>query len=220
MAINLTNKDKKSSFPEGKVERVAFFGFADSLRTDAEYTFAYEVAKLCAESGYTVVDGGGPGVMEAASRGAKDGNGKTIGVTFYPRNALNFEGKSTTNVLDEEIVTKNYLERTLRLLEYGQVYMIFNGGTGTISEFAMAWGMARLYFGHHKPLILCGKHWYEIVATFIRNMRIREDELNVFNIVDSPKEALRELKSLDDEIQRTKSEWHDDVDENEKPFVL
>jgi predicted Rossmann-fold nucleotide-binding protein len=98
--------------------------------------------------------------------------------------------------------------------------MIFNGGTGTISEFAMAWGMARLYFGHHKPLILCGKHWYEIVATFIRNMRIREDELNVFNIVDSPKEALRELKSLDDEIQRTKSEWHDDVDENEKPFVL
>jgi mRNA-degrading endonuclease RelE of RelBE toxin-antitoxin system len=51
-------------------------------------------------------------------------------------------------------------------------------------------------------------------------MRIREDELNVFNIVDSPKEALRELKSLDDEIQRTKSEWHDDVDENEKPFVL
>jgi uncharacterized protein (TIGR00725 family) len=220
MAINLTNKDKKSSFPEGKVERVAFFGFADSLRTDPEYTFAYEVAKLCAESGYTVVDGGGPGVMEAASRGAKDGNGKTIGVTFYPRNALNFEGKSTTNVLDEEIVTKNYLERTLRLLEYGQVYMIFNGGTGTISEFAMAWGMARLYFGHHKPLILCGKHWYEIVATFIRNMRIREDELNVFNIVDSPKEALRELKSLDDEIQRTKSEWHDDVDENEKPFVL
>ncbi|MDQ3239354.1 MAG: hypothetical protein M3P33_02410, partial [bacterium] len=100
MAIQLTDNEKKAHFPDWKVERVAFFGFADSLRNDEEYKFAYKTAKLCALEGYTVVDGGGPGVMEASSRGAKDGNGKTIGVTFYPKNALNFEGKSTTNVLD------------------------------------------------------------------------------------------------------------------------
>jgi uncharacterized protein (TIGR00725 family) len=219
MAIKLSPKEKKAEFPSGKIERVAFFGFADSLRHDAEYSFAFDTAKLCAENGYTVVDGGGPGVMEAASRGAKEAGGKTIGVTFYPHNALNFEGKSTTNILDEEIVTKNYLERTLRLLEYGQVYMIFNGGTGTISEFAMAWGMARLYFGHHKPLILCGRHWYEIVAAFVRNMRIRDEELNVFTIVDSPAEAIRELKSLDTELQNSHKDG-EEIDENEKPFVL
>ncbi|MDQ3099696.1 MAG: LOG family protein [bacterium] len=220
MAIKITNQAKKKSFPSAKVERVAFFGFADSTRNDAEYKLAFETAKLVAEAGYTVVDGGGPGVMEAASRGAKAGNGRTIGVTFYPQNAVNFEGKATTNILDEEIITKNYLERTLRLLEYGQVYMIFNGGTGTISEFAMAWGMARLYFGHHKPLILCGKQWYEIIAAFTRNMKIRDEELNVFSIVDSPAEALSELKAFDLDLAGTRLDWDRDIDENEKPFVL
>lgn len=220
MSIKITNQAKKNTFPKAKIERVAFFGFADSTRSDPEYKLAYETARIVAESGYTVVDGGGPGVMEAASRGAKAVGGRTIGVTFYPQNALNFEGKATTNVLDEEIITKNYLERTLRLLEYGQVYMIFNGGTGTLSEFAMAWGMARLYFGHHKPLILCGKHWYEIIAAFTRNMKIRDEELNVFSIVDSPQEALSELKAFDMDLAGTRLEWDRDVDEHEKPFVL
>jgi len=218
MAINLTAKNKKQVFPQGKIERVAFFGYADSLPTDPEYKMAYEVAKLCAEAGFTVVDGGGPGVMGAASSGAKAGGGKTIGVTFYPTNAVNFEGKSTSNILDEEIVTKNYLERTLRLLEYGQVYMIFNGGTGTISEFGMAWAMARLYFGHHKPLVLCGKQWYDVIATLVRNFRIREEELNVFNIVDSPEEALRELHSLNRELAERVESF--EISDDERPFVL
>jgi predicted Rossmann-fold nucleotide-binding protein len=167
-----------------------------------------------------VVNGGGPGIMEAASRGGKAGGGNVIGVTFYPKNAQNFEGKSTTNVMDEEIVTKNYLERTLRLLEYGQIYMIFNGGTGTISELGMAWGMARLYFGHHKPLILCGKHWYEIIGSLVRNMRLREEELNVFSIVDSPQEAMRELLALDRDITETREQWMHEINEDERPFVI
>jgi uncharacterized protein (TIGR00725 family) len=220
MSIVLTDKDKQEVFPHRKIERVAFFGFADSVPNDPEYKFAYNVAKLCAESGYVVVDGGGPGVMGAASRGAKDGGGKTIGVTFYPKNATNFEGKSTANVMDEEIVTKNYLERTLRLLEYGQVYMIFMGATGTLSEFGMAWAMARLYYGRHKPLILCGKQWYDIIAAITRNMRIREDELNVFSIVDSPQEAMRELQALDRELQATPVDEKFIVNDDEKPFVL
>jgi len=51
----------------------------------------------------------------------------------------------------------NYVERTLKLLELGEIYVIFNGGTGTISEFGMAWGLARLYFGNHKPMVLFGQ---------------------------------------------------------------
>jgi uncharacterized protein (TIGR00725 family) len=218
MSIKLTPQTKKKVFPQGKIERVAFFGFADSLPTDPEYKLAYETAKLCAANGYTVVDGGGPGVMGAASSGAKSVGGKTIGVTFYPSGATNFEGKSTSNVLDEEIVTKNYLERTMRLLEYGQVYMIFNGGTGTISEFGMAWAMARLYFGHHKPLILCGKQWYEIIAAFTRNLRIRDEELNVFTIVDSAEEALRELESLNVDLANRTDDF--EINDDERPFVL
>ncbi len=220
MAIQLAQLDTKKVFPHRKVERVAFFGFADSTKEDPEYKFAFDTAKLVAENKYIVVDGGGPGVMGAASSGAKAGGGRTIGVTFYPKNASNFEGKSTANVMDEEIVTKNYLERTLRLLEYGQVYMIFLGATGTLSEFGMAWAMARLYYGHHKPLILCGKQWYDIIAAITRSMRIRDEELNVFTIVDSPQEALRELRAIDEELQNKPVDDSFVVNDDEKPFIL
>ena len=220
MALQLSQHTKQRVFPHKTIERVAFFGYADSKPDDVEYRFAYDVAKLCAENDFVVVDGGGPGVMEAASRGAKSANGKTIGVTFYPTGAKNFEGRAASNVLDEEIVTKNYLERTLRLLEFGQVYMIFNGGTGTLSEFAMAWGMARLYLGHHKPLVLCGKHWYEIVASLTHNMRIRDEEMGVFSVVDTPQEAMRELLGLQEELKRTPYDPHYEIADDEKPFIL
>ena len=88
------------------------------------------------------------------------------------------------------IVVENYLERTLKLLELGHIFVIFNGGTGTISEFGMAWGLARLYFGHHKPLILYGDFWQEIIFAFTKGMYIRSEERNVFKIVNKPQSAL------------------------------
>jgi len=90
----------------------------------------------------------------------------------------------------------NYVERTVRLLEEGDIYIFFNGGTGTVSEFGMAWGLARLYFGHHKPLILFGEFWHEILEAFGRNMLIRPEEIRVYRIVTTPEEVLEEIKKL------------------------
>lgn len=183
------------------IDRVAIFGFADAKENEHLYIEVVSVAKLLAENGYVVVDGGGPGVMRAASTGAKKGGGKVIGVTFYPRDAMDFEGKDPLNVVDEEIITHNYVERTLRLMERGQVYVIFNGGTGTISEFGMAWGLARLYFGHHKPLILYGDFWHDIIAVFKKNMKIRSEELRVFKIVNDPQAVLEAITEFGKEIK-------------------
>ena len=71
-----------------------------------------------------------------------------------------------------------------------QVFIIFNGGTGTISEFGMAWGLARLHFGHHKPLVLYGDFWQEIIFAFTRGMYIRSEERLVFKIVNNPQDTL------------------------------
>lgn len=177
---------------------LTFLGFSESLETDPEYRAAYETAKLLVAHGYTVVNGGGPGVMQASSLGAKAGGGRTIGVTFYPKEITNFEGRVMTNPLDEEVITKNYLERTLKLLALGHMYIFFNGGTGTISEFGMAWGLAKLYFGHHKPLILYGDFWQDIIDTFRVNMRLRPEELEVFKIVNSPEKALAAIKHFEE----------------------
>lgn len=184
------------------IEQIAIFGFADTKEDEKLYQEAFAVAKALAEAGYTVVDGGGPGVMRAATEGAKSAGGKVVGITFYPEDEMNYEGRDPQNNFDEEIKTGNFVERTLALMHEGQVYVIFNGGTGTISEFGMAWGLARLYFGHHKPLILYGKFWQNIIAAFKENMMLRPEELEVYKIVDSPQEVLEAIKQFEEELER------------------
>ena len=184
------------------IERVTFFGYADAKEADDPFKAAFDVAKLCAKRGYTIVNGGGPGVMKASTLGAKSVGGRAIGITFYPKDIPVFEGRDESNKVDELIVCKNYLERTLKLLEVGQIHVIFNGGTGTISEFGMAWGLARLYFGHHKPLILYGDFWQEIIFAFTKSMYIRPEERQVFKIVDKPEEALLAIEDFEQKVSR------------------
>ena len=183
-----------------KISNVAFLGYADSKNEDQEYKDAAETAKLLAKNGYTIVNGGGPGVMRAATEGAHAGGGKAIGVTYYPESReTNFEGRDPENKFDEEIITDTYVERTLRIMSMADVYLIFNGGTGTISEFGMAWGLARIHFGHHRPLILFGDFWHEIIEAIGKNMHLRPEELKLYHIVTTPQEALIKVKSLEGE---------------------
>lgn len=184
------------------IQNVAIFGYANTLKGERLFNDAFQVSKVLAQAGYTIVDGGGPGVMLAASLGAKEAGGKVIGVTLYPKDLPNFEGRDEKNLLDVEIKTDSYVERTLTLMKEGQVYVIFQGGTGTISEFGMAWGLARLYFGHHKPLILYGKPWLKIIQAFKANMLLRPEELKVFKVVDSPEDVLKAIIEFEAEIDR------------------
>jgi uncharacterized protein (TIGR00730 family) len=177
---------------------VTVFGWSESRPGDAVYEAAREVARELARHGLTVVSGGFGGEMEAAAKGAKEGGGRTIGVTFYPMLATEFEaGKGASSYLDREIKTGTYLERTLKLIALGDAFICFNGGTGTISEWGMAWGLARIYYGHHKPLIMFGDFWEDIIDVIERNMHIRPEEEKVYQIVDSPDGALSALRDFD-----------------------
>lgn len=184
-----------------KIEKVTFLGYADAKEADDPFKAAFEVAKLCAKAGYTIVNGGGPGIMKASTLGAKSVGGKAIGVTFYPKDIPIFEGRDESNKVDQLIVCANYVERTLKLLAIGQIHIIFNGGTGTISEFGMAWGLAHLYFGHHKPLILYGDFWQEIIFAFTKGMYIRPEERQVFKIVNQPQQALDAISEFQKMIE-------------------
>lgn len=184
------------------IEQVAIFGSSHDIGISRLIKEVTEVTKELAEAGYTVVNGGGPGVMRASTIGAKLGGGKVIGVTFQAEKDMHYEGRDLENKFDIEIKTKNYLERTLTLLREGQVYVIFNGGTGTISEFGMAWGLAKLYFGHHKPLILYGKFWKNIIAAFKENMMLTKEEQEVYKIVDTPEGVLEAIVKFEEELDR------------------
>jgi uncharacterized protein (TIGR00730 family) len=198
-----------------KIKNIAYFGFANAEVDDPLYKEAYELTKYLCSQGFNAINGGGPGVMKAVSEGARDAGRPAVGVTFYPQDMANFEGKDKNNPMGEEIVTKNYLERTLKLLELGDIYLVFKGGTGTVSEFGMAWGLARLYFGHHKPLILYGEFWNNIIKAFVENMRMRPDDLKVYKVVNTPQEALEAIKDFEGALFRK-----EDIHKEEKAFQL
>lgn len=181
-----------------KIQNVGIFGGADTSANSHLFKDVKEVAKTLVKSGYRIVNGGGPGVMLAATEGAeKEGiNGNTLGVLLDIKDAPGFEGKYTKNETDWSIRTTNYLDRMKGLINNSDCFVIFNGGTGTLSEFATTWCMARLYYGQHKPLILYGDFWHEIIDVVVNNMMVRGTELKVFKIVNSPKEVMNAIKEF------------------------
>lgn len=184
------------------IKNIAFFGSSDVKKDARLYNEVFKTAKLLTEKGYVIVNGGGPGVMDASTQGAKSVNGETLAITFYPKEAPGFEGRYPKNITDKEVNTGNYIERTFKLLEHGDIYIIFKGGTGTFSEFSMAWCLARLYYGVHKPFILYGDFWKKIISIFKKHMYIRGEEEKVYKIVNKPEKVLTAIKEFEKELKQ------------------
>lgn len=190
---------KKNQF----VHKLAFFGYASTEPGEELYDQAFAAARHMAKLGYVIVDGGGPGVMAAATLGAEEVGGQTEVVTFYPQDAPGFEGKYMGNIADKEIVTDNYIERMYTLMAESDFYVIFNGGTGTLSEFATAWVLARLYQGHHKGFVLYGDFWRPIVKVLTENMMIRPNATDLFEIVTKPEEIQAAIEKFEQQMAGT-----------------
>jgi uncharacterized protein (TIGR00725 family) len=200
------------------IKNIGFFGDANIPITDPAYKNAFNVAKILGRDGYTIVDGGGPGVMDAATKGAEEGGGDTLTVTFFPENAPGFEGKYLGNIPDKEIVTTNYIQRMFKLLEHADMFVIFKGGSGTISEFGTAWVLAKLYYGHHKPFLLFGDFWKDIIDAIKKGMNIDEKEMSVFKIITKEEEVLPAIRAIEEDLMKVK---HDHLkSDKERAFHL
>jgi uncharacterized protein (TIGR00725 family) len=179
-----------------KINKVAIFGDGMAKNSDEHYRLAFETAKLLAENGYVIVNGGGPGVMEAATLGAKEAGGKVEVVVLDPKNnPNNYEGTGKENMqaADEIHVTENYQERMGKLIDIADAYVIFKGGSGTLSEVGLVWEMAKFEYGHQEPLIFVGKEWEAVVKSIIDNMGFENIEKRVVTTVDSPEEVIGAL---------------------------
>lgn len=185
------------------IKSIAFFGDSAIAADNPTYLDAFELAKALAEKGFTIVNGGGPGVMDAATKGAEAGKGESVAVTFSPKEATGFEGRYVGNIVDKEIHTSNYIERMFKLMEHADMFVIFKGGTGTISEFGTAWVLAKLYYGHHKPFILYGTFWHPIINALRDNLNIDDKELGVFKIVTDRGDVLPTIERFEHELRQT-----------------
>lgn len=181
-----------------KIAKIAFFGDAEATKNSSHYKLAWETARILAKAGYTIINGGGPGVMLAATLGAESVEGKTEVVVIDGRINMgeNFEGQYKKNIskVDKKLVENNYPDRLNRLLEEADAYVIFNGGTGTISEIGMAWSRSKFDFGNHKPLIFVGDFWHEVLDPIATFMEIDDQETSVYAIVEKPEEVYRVVR--------------------------
>lgn len=184
-----------------KLKRIAIFGSADVAHESEDAQSAFTASQLLAQQGRIIVNGGGPGVMEAATRGAHAGKGKVQTVTFQPIDAPFFEGRAKTNIGDQDIIASNYVERLNLLMENSDAFVIFRGGTGTLSEWMTVWLMAHIYFGHHKPFILFGTFWREVVEVIEKHFYIGDTEKKVYRIAETHADLLRMLDELEEEIK-------------------
>jgi uncharacterized protein (TIGR00725 family) len=182
------------------IKNIALFGSADVDEQHPLYKEAFKVARYLAYHDKVVINGGGPGVMAAATEGAESAGGETVAVTFYPKDMPEFEGRFYKNIVDKEIKTANYIERMFGLMDESDAIICFQGGTGTLSEWATAWLLAHLYYGNHKPLILYGEFWEELMDVVEESFFIGEKEKEVYRIVKNEEELIEALNYFEAEL--------------------
>jgi len=183
------------------ITKVAFLGGAAWKETDQAYIDAYNVARLLAQNGYEIVNGGGPGVMKASTMGARMGGGKTLVVTYHPNKPKrHYEGTDPTNIADEEIQTLDYFDRTKVMLQNSDLHIVFNGSLGTLSELGMTWISSWIHEPNKKPIIMYGDFWREVVATLSKCMLITEQETSMITFCSTPQEVLDYIKSLENKV--------------------
>ncbi len=190
--------------PKRLIQRVAFFGDAQTPKNHPDYQDAFDAAQTLAAEGYTIVNGGGPGIMDASTQGAISAQGKVTAVTFAPKYAGSFEGRYLKNLgaVNKEIIADNYIDRMFGLIAESDAFVVFRGGSGTISEFGTVWVLANIYHGHHKPFILFGSQWWEIIDVIHRTMNIDDQEMSCFKIVESKEETLAALEHFEWEFSQ------------------
>ncbi len=143
---------------------VTVFGSSRPRPGEPDYEEARALGGALAGRGFVVCSGGYGGVMEAASRGAKEAGGRTLGVTaeFF---------RSRTNAwVDEEVRVKTWQERLFELVRRGHAYVACRGGTGTLVELAVVWEMLNKGVMPAKPFVVLGEFWRPILE------RVREVE--------------------------------------------
>jgi uncharacterized protein (TIGR00730 family) len=174
----------------GDVQRgVTIFGSARTAPDDPFYAAARRTGELLARAGYTVITGGGPGIMEAANRGARDAKGRSIGCNIE----LPFEQVSNP-YLDTLVNFRYFFVRKTMFIKYSSAFVIFPGGFGTLDELFEALTLIQTGKISHFPVVLVGKaYWgglYEWLEHAVLNgKKIGQADLDLLQLTDDPDEA-------------------------------
>jgi uncharacterized protein (TIGR00730 family) len=172
---------------------VTFFGSARFTEDHEYYQFTRKIAAEISKLGFTIMTGGGPGLMEAANRGAKDVGGRSIGCNIR----LPIEQKPNP-YLDKWLHIKYFFIRKILLVKYSYAFIVMPGGFGTLDEFFEALTLIQTKTIMNFPVIVFYKDFYNELAEHIDKMvkegTISEKDRALYLITDSMEEALMLIK--------------------------
>ena len=174
---------------------VSIFGSARVQADDPVYKQTEELAKALAKTGFSVITGGGPGLMEAGNKGAKEGDGQSIGLHIH----LPLE-QSPNDFLDTRCDFRYFFIRKLMFIKYAMAYVAMPGGFGTLDELSEALVLIQTKRIRPFPIVLMGtQFWSGLVEWFkeqlLAHNYCHEDDFRLFLVTDDIKEAVEHISS-------------------------
>ncbi|PIP67487.1 MAG: TIGR00730 family Rossman fold protein [Candidatus Omnitrophica bacterium CG22_combo_CG10-13_8_21_14_all_43_16] len=191
-----------SEFVEGFEElskigpAVTIFGSARTKASDKYYKLAEEAAFLLAKDGYAIITGAGPGIMEAANKGAKKAGIVSIGLNIQVP-VVQKPNRFITKLID----FRYFFCRKVMFLKYANASVIFPGGFGTMDEFFETITLIQTQRMERFSVVLVGSEYWKglidwVKKSMINTNRASEEDLDIFSIVDEPQEVVRTIKKF------------------------
>ncbi len=181
---------------------VSIFGSARTLPDDPQYTAAQETAALLARAGFAVITGGGPGIMEAANRGAFEAGGVSIGCNIE----LPFE-QGANPYQTRSLIFKYFFVRKMMFVKYSTAFVIFPGGFGTLDELFESLTLIQTRKIRNFPVVLFGsKFWGGMMGwieeVMLAEKKISDSDLQLVHVTDSPAEAVEIVVRSQDSLRK------------------
>jgi len=167
---------------------VTIFGGSKCCESDPEYRDAQRVGQLLAEAGFTICTGGYLGVMEAASRGAREKGGRVLGIVMNQFKA------EPNRYLTDKVATPHFYERLQRLITRSIGFVAIRGGMGTVTELSLVWNKIQTRVIGPRPLVLLGDCWPPIVREWQRYLAVSPSDIAALDFAATPEQAVAIIK--------------------------
>jgi len=188
---------------------ISIFGSARSKPNDEDYKAAQETAALLSREGFAVITGGGPGVMEAANRGAFEAGGLSIGCNIE----LPFE-QSANAYLTRSLTFKYFFVRKMMFVKYSTAFIIFPGGFGTLDEMFEALTLIQTEKVRDFPVVLFGSEYWRELLDWIKTVllgrgMISERDLQRLHVTDSPLRVVEIVTEIENSLSESPAKVYD-----------
>lgn len=162
---------------------ITIFGGSKCKPDSVEYKDALDIGRLLAEAGFTICTGGYLGVMEAASRGARDAGGRVLGIVMN-------QFKSEPNrFLTDKVATDHFYDRLQNLITRSVGFVALRGGMGTVTEVSLVWNKLQTGVLEKRPLILVGDCWRNVVECWQENLAVSVADVSFLEFASDAEEA-------------------------------